>query len=674
MRENISFNKECLLKGGKPWFPMMGEMHYSRFNCRYWRESLEKMMAGGIEIVSSYVIWIHHEEIEGKYNFSFNMNLHEFVKIVKDVGLKMVLRIGPWIHGEVRNGGFPDWLYSKDFIPRTNNEKYFAVVKEFYTKIYEQVKEFFYKDNGPIIGIQIENEFGHCGGLNGDEGNYHMERLLNMAKEIGFDTPLYTATGWGGAMIGSMLPVMGAYPDAPWDEKIIKLDPNPNFLFSYERNDKSIGSDFKIGHGLTFDINKYPYLMAELGGGMQSTNHRRLLTSEKDIGAMSLSKLGSGANLLGYYMYHGGTNPIGVLSSFEENKASGSLNDMPVFNYDGRFPLRQYGSFSKTFYEIRLLALFLKDFGEELALMKTLIKEDNARHANDFESLRYSFRKDDKKGFLFINNYQRGYDLKDHMLDIKIDDVTFKNLEIKNGDYYFYPFNYPMGNTILKSCNASLLMKVNNDYVFYTDKNVYYDFISEPNFNVITLTKNEALKATKITFDQEYLVITSGCIVNNHLYHYGNNDLLVYPEPTKKPFGYTKKGKVGIFTKYVKKIIRKEAQVDFTLTKETNEALFYDIEISYFDVLDVILNFDYEGKKAELYIDDKIVNDDFYNGGGFQASLRYFNYPHKLKIKITKLTDYDLKNIYFEVVPKSRGKLISIDYEIEYVECSKEEL
>ena len=80
------------------------------------------MKAGGVDIISTYVFWNHHEEMEGEYNFSGQRNLRKFTEIVKEYGMKMFLRIGPWAHGEVRNGGFPDWLLKKDFEPRTNQE------------------------------------------------------------------------------------------------------------------------------------------------------------------------------------------------------------------------------------------------------------------------------------------------------------------------------------------------------------------------------------------------------------------------------------------------------------------------------------------------------------------------------------------------------------------------
>ncbi|MCL2084497.1 MAG: beta-galactosidase, partial [Oscillospiraceae bacterium] len=92
----FGFNSRYLTYGGKPWFPVMGELHYSRCPRDGWRESLYKMKAGGVTVVSSYVIWIHHEEIEGEVDFSGNKDLREFLRACKDTGMYMFLRIGPW--------------------------------------------------------------------------------------------------------------------------------------------------------------------------------------------------------------------------------------------------------------------------------------------------------------------------------------------------------------------------------------------------------------------------------------------------------------------------------------------------------------------------------------------------------------------------------------------------
>ncbi len=237
--ESFSFTPDFLTKNGQAWFPIMGEFHYSRYPQKFWRESLLKMKAGGVNIVSSYVIWIHHEEEKGVWDWSGQKDLRAFVQQIKECGLYMILRIGPWSHAEVRNGGFPDWL-QHNYKVRTNDAAYLAEVRRFYEKIFEQVKGLQLKDGGPIIGVQIENEFGHCGGLTGEEGERHMKTLQAMAKEIGFDVPLWTATGWGGAVTAGMLPVMGGYVDAPWDQRPTEIEPSGNYVITYERNDHNI--------------------------------------------------------------------------------------------------------------------------------------------------------------------------------------------------------------------------------------------------------------------------------------------------------------------------------------------------------------------------------------------------------------------------------------------------
>ena len=127
-----SFDKISFLRNNKRWFPIMGEIHFSRYPKNFWHESLIKMKAGGVDIASTYVFWIHHEEIEGQYDFSENRDLNYFVKTCKECRIKLWLRIGPWAHGEVRNGGFPDWVFKKDFEPRTNDERYFSLVEKWY--------------------------------------------------------------------------------------------------------------------------------------------------------------------------------------------------------------------------------------------------------------------------------------------------------------------------------------------------------------------------------------------------------------------------------------------------------------------------------------------------------------------------------------------------------------
>ena len=86
----------------------MGEIHYSRVPEECWEDELIKMKSGGVDVISSYVFWIHHEEIEGNIRFDGNLNIKKFLSICKKLSLPFILRLGPWVHGEAKNGGFPD--------------------------------------------------------------------------------------------------------------------------------------------------------------------------------------------------------------------------------------------------------------------------------------------------------------------------------------------------------------------------------------------------------------------------------------------------------------------------------------------------------------------------------------------------------------------------------------
>ena len=352
-------DNRSFLKNGKRFLPVMGEFHFSRYEPEDWEEELLKMRAGGVDIAATYVFWIHHEERQGEWDFTGCRDLRRFLEICRRIDMPVWLRIGPWAHGECRNGGFPDWVVSDpERKVRTNDPAYLELVKAFYNKVGEQAAGMTAKDGGPVLGIQLENEYGHCGGPSDrEEGMAHLLTLKRLAKEAGLDAPYYTATGWGGAYVadGEMLPVLGGYVDAPWAEHVEQMPASANFVFSAYKQDENIGSDLKRedSAGFTFDPSRNPYLTAELGGGLQVTSHRRTWPSAKDIEAQSVCMLGGGANLLGYYMYHGGINPDGKYSTLQESRATGYNNDLPVKSYDFQTCIRESGEINKSFGKLK---------------------------------------------------------------------------------------------------------------------------------------------------------------------------------------------------------------------------------------------------------------------------------------------------------------------------------
>lgn len=497
--EEINVTSRYFTRNGKPWIGVMGEFHFSRYSRENWHRELAKMKAGGITIVSTYLFWIYHEEIEGKMDFGGDNDIRAFIEECKDVGLDVVIRIGPWAHGECRNGGFPDWLLKKDYKLRDNNEEYLAVVKKWYQSIYNEVKGLFYKDGGNIIAVQIENEFV--------DNAEHLAKLKEIAVECGFIAPIYTVTGWNSASgakipVDEVVPVFGGYCEAPWENHMNRLSPSPHYFFNRMRNDSAIGTDLIAktqSDGWQLPYERYPFATCELGGGIEVTHHRRPIIKPMDIYAVSLVKLGDGNNLVGYYMYHGGTNKIGELSTFNETKATGYPNDYPILSYDFQAPLSEYGEVREQYGLLNMLHMFVNDFGEEFAPM-IAVDSANSVAADDTNSLRYGMRTNGKSGFVFVNHYQRLTELADiENAVISAGNVEFPQIDVKGEVSFFMPFNMKMGDSVLEYATAQPLCKCGDTYFFAEIPNIKAEYkFSKGSANIVTVPFENAKYMRKL--------------------------------------------------------------------------------------------------------------------------------------------------------------------------------
>lgn len=497
--EEINVTSRYFTRNGKPWIGVMGEFHFSRYSRENWHRELAKMKAGGITIVSTYLFWIYHEEIEGEMDFGGDNDIRAFIEECKDVGLDVVIRIGPWAHGECRNGAFPDWLLKKDYKLRDNNEEYLAVVKKWYQSIYNEVKGLFYKDGGNIIAVQIENEFV--------DNAEHLAKLKEIAVECGFIAPIYTVTGWNSASgakipVDEVVPVFGGYCEAPWENHMNRLSPSPHYFFNRMRNDSAIGTDLIAktqSDGWQLPYERYPFATCELGGGIEVTHHRRPIIKPMDIYAVSLVKLGDGNNLVGYYMYHGGTNKIGELSTFNETKATGYPNDYPILSYDFQAPLSEYGEVREQYGLLNMLHMFVNDFGEEFAPM-IAVDSANSVAADDTNSLRYGMRTNGKSGFVFVNHYQRLTELAD--IDnavISVGNVEFPPIDVKGEVSFFMPFNMKMGDSVLEYATAQPLCKCDDTYFFAEIPNIKAEYkFSKGSANIVTVPFENAKYMRKL--------------------------------------------------------------------------------------------------------------------------------------------------------------------------------
>lgn len=464
--DSIAVTSQYLTRNGQPWLPIMGEYHFARASRRDWRRELAKMKAGGIQIVSTYLFWIYHEEVENQYDFSGDRDVRAFVETCAELGLEVILRLGPYAHGECRNGGFPDWLLQKGLTLRSNDPAYLQLASRWYRVVFAQVEGLLYKDGGPILGVQLENEM--------TEDAAHLETLKQLAIAAGFDVPLYTVTGWNnprGAEIplDEVLPVFGGYPEAPWLPHTKVLDPISHFFFLPMRNERAVADDLTIQHfeeGWQLPYDRYPFVTCELGPGVQINRRRRPLIRPMDAYALSLIKLGCGNNLVGYYMYHGGTNKIGRLSPLNETYDGKWAKDCPVLSYDFQAPLSEYGEVRTSYSLLNLLHLFVGSFGTLLATMPAAMSTQPVAQF-DTETLRCAVRTDGTGGFVFVSHYQRLTRLADlHNVVLDTGSVCFPPIDVVGETSFFLPFNLSMNNQTLNWATAQPLCRAGDTWFF----------------------------------------------------------------------------------------------------------------------------------------------------------------------------------------------------------------
>jgi hypothetical protein len=452
----IGVNSQYLTLDGKPWIPVMGEFHYSRYPEAEWEQEILKMKAAGVQIVSTYVIWNHHEQIEGVWDWTGQRDLRRFVELCGRHGMYVYPRIGPWSHAEVRHGGFPDWVLKNGPV-RQNNPVYLKEVQGFYAQIAAQLKGELWKDGGPVIGIQVENEYREAPAGSG-KGSEHIRKLKEMAVADGLDVPLYTVTGWDGAAVplDAVLPVFGGYPDAPWEGSSTALYGNEIYAFRFNnRVAGSMGAVGGRGQNSAATYKGTPFLTAEVGDGTEDTYFRRPVLNVDDVAAIAPVMLGSGVNLLGYYMFHGGANPYSepgaAPMTLEENQRAGDMTDVPERSYDFQAPIGEFGQERESLRKLKLVHYFLEDFGAELAPMTARAPAQVPSGPKDTSLVRVAARTAGEHGFLFVNNYLRGLTMperKGFQVELKLPDgvvqVPQEPLDLPAGAYGIWPVNLPL--------------------------------------------------------------------------------------------------------------------------------------------------------------------------------------------------------------------------------------
>lgn len=158
----IDFEHDRFLKDGVPYQFISGALHYFRIPEEYWEDRIVKAKAAGLNAIETYIPWNFHEHRPEEYDFSGRANVTEFIRLAQKHGLDFILRMGPYACGELDNGGLPWWLMriAPDMYMRTSDPRYLYYVSKWYFKLIPMIMPLLYKNGGPIIMLQVENEYG----------------------------------------------------------------------------------------------------------------------------------------------------------------------------------------------------------------------------------------------------------------------------------------------------------------------------------------------------------------------------------------------------------------------------------------------------------------------------------------------------------------------------------
>jgi len=499
-----------------------------------------------------------------------------------------------------------------------------------------------------------------------------MRILKQLAIRAGMKVPIYTATGWGNAAVieNASLPVASAYPYPTWADKSL----SPLYLYKHLQQSPDYAP-------VRYNPEDYPYIAAEIGGGIMDRYNRRPVVPAKSLDALINRFLGSGANGIGYYMYHGGSTPKGD-EFFFNDEAYG----YPKISYDFQAPVGEYGQIRPSFNRLKLLHYFMQAFGDQLAPEQVVLPQQNVNDPDNLDQLRFSIRKKGDAGFVFMNNFQdhaENQDLKGLSVtlqtakgDIRIPEKD--GFTLAKDENIIFPFNFSLDGVNLIYATAQPLTSFSNGgiiyYVFFVPEGItpqfsldkqkdvtyrkenctldeYNDHLlisckddkpaeftikkSETTIKVLIINKKQALKTwlTGMPGNQKLLFSDATVLEENGFMKFlsRNNPEIkfsVYPAGDYLASGNsTNPEKLdnvnSLYTSFRIMLDPFDPEIKTEKVNDNKFAVKLPDRIPE-DVDNVLLDIDYTGDTGMGFIDGELIADNFYNGLTWEIGLRKF--------------------------------------------------
>ncbi|XP_034462366.1 beta-galactosidase-1-like protein 2 isoform X1 [Hippoglossus hippoglossus] len=314
----LSANASQFTLGGEPFHIIGGSIHYFRVPRAYWRDRLMKMKACGINTLTTYVPWSLHQPERGAFNFQTQLDLVAYISLAAELELWVILRPGPYISSELDLGGLPSWLLRDDSMRlRTTYPGFTQAVNTFFDKLIPKVVPLQFKKGGPIIAVQVENEYGSFA-----KDESYMLFIKEALQSRGISELLLTSDNRNALKSGG---VIGAIRSV----KLQKLSQRDiQDLNAIQPNSPAIVMDYWTG-----------------GYDVWGDLHHVLPPEDMVSTIREILRRGMSVNL---YMFHGGSS-FGFMSGALTNPSYKAL--VPSYDYDA--PLSEAGEYTPKYHLLR---------------------------------------------------------------------------------------------------------------------------------------------------------------------------------------------------------------------------------------------------------------------------------------------------------------------------------
>lgn len=318
--------KSDFMLDGQPLKIISGAVHYFRITPDQWKMTLYNLRAMGCNTVETYVPWNLHEPSPGKYQFSGLADLDKFLTIAESLDLLIILRPAPYICAEWEYGGLPAWLQNiPNLKVRTNNQPFLQRLTSFYQRLFEVVSQHQITQNGRIIMMQVENEYGSY-----SNSQAYLRAVKNILIASGCEVPLFTSDG-------SETPFLQA--GSLINDHIL---PTANFGSNAEVNFQNLKNFMQQHH------QQFPLMCMEFWDGWFNRWGQPIIKRDpQEMGREVAQILHQGS--INFYMFRGGTN-FGFMNGCSEDDR---INYPQVTSYDYDAILTEWGQPTAKFYELQ---------------------------------------------------------------------------------------------------------------------------------------------------------------------------------------------------------------------------------------------------------------------------------------------------------------------------------